>query len=116
MRLYVTTLSTVLFLFRIPKALSDKVLTDMKVKQAANNPQPKAVTQVGKKRKTDEAEELTRPNRNLTSKQRRAADCAQKVKKVGMRYYETHNVKNKNKNRKMPTVPSEGKKAKRLKR
>uniref|UniRef100_A0A8C8M2R0 Nucleolar GTP-binding protein 2 n=1 Tax=Oncorhynchus tshawytscha TaxID=74940 RepID=A0A8C8M2R0_ONCTS len=99
---------------RIPKALSDKVLTDMKVKQAANKPQPKAVTQVGKKRKTDEAEELTRPNRNLTSKQRRAADRAQKVKKVGMRYYETHNVKNKN--RKMPTVPSEGKKAKRLKR
>ncbi|XP_055760374.1 nucleolar GTP-binding protein 2-like [Salvelinus fontinalis] len=101
---------------RIPKALSDKVLTDMKVKQAANKPQPKAVTQVGKKRKTDEAEELTRPNRSLTSKQRRAADRAQKVKKVGTRYYETHNIKNKNKNRKMPTAPSEGKKAKRLKR
>ncbi|KAM9405877.1 nucleolar GTP-binding protein 2-like isoform 1-T1 [Salvelinus alpinus] len=101
---------------RIPKALSDKVLTDMKVKQAANKPQPKAVTQVGKKRKTDEAEEPTRPNRSLTSKQRRAADRAQKVKKVGTRYYETHNIKNKNKNRKMPTVPSEGKKAKRLKR
>uniref|UniRef100_A0A8C8HIP6 Nucleolar GTP-binding protein 2 n=1 Tax=Oncorhynchus tshawytscha TaxID=74940 RepID=A0A8C8HIP6_ONCTS len=71
---------------RIPKALSDKVLTDMKVKQAGNNPQPKA------------------------------ADRAQKVKKVGTRYYETHNVKNKNKNRKMPTAPSEGKKAKRSKR
>uniref|UniRef100_A0A674DPH8 Nucleolar GTP-binding protein 2 n=1 Tax=Salmo trutta TaxID=8032 RepID=A0A674DPH8_SALTR len=71
---------------RIPKAFSDKVLTDMKVKQAANKPQPKA------------------------------ADRAQKVKKVGTRYYETHNVKNKNKNRKIPTAPSEGKKAKRLKR
>ncbi|NP_001133851.1 nucleolar GTP-binding protein 2 [Salmo salar] len=101
---------------RIPKALSDKVLTDMKVKQAANKPQPKAVTQVGKKRKIEEAEELTRPHRSLTSKQRRAADRAQKVKKVGTRYYETHNVKNKNKNRKMPTAPSEGKKAKRSKR
>ncbi|XP_029593615.1 nucleolar GTP-binding protein 2 [Salmo trutta] len=101
---------------RIPKAFSDKVLTDMKVKQAANKPQPKAVTQVGKKRKTDEAEEPMRPNRSLTSKQRRAADRAQKVKKVGTRYYETHNVKNKNKNRKIPTAPSEGKKAKRLKR
>ncbi|XP_064804665.1 nucleolar GTP-binding protein 2-like [Oncorhynchus masou masou] len=99
---------------RIPKALSDKVLTDMKVKQAGNNPQPKAVTQVGKKRKTEEAEEPTRPHRSLTSKQRRAADRAQKVKKVGTRYYETHNVKNKN--RKMPTAPSEGKKAKRSKR
>eukprot|EP00063_Salmo_salar_P047399 XP_014022234.1 PREDICTED: nucleolar GTP-binding protein 2-like [Salmo salar] len=101
---------------RIPKAFSDKVLTDMKVKQAANKPQPKAVTQVGKKRKTDEAEEPMRPNRSLTSKQRRAADRAQKVKKVGTRYYETHNVKNKNKNRKIPTPPSESKKAKRLKR
>ncbi|XP_052345340.1 nucleolar GTP-binding protein 2-like [Oncorhynchus keta] len=101
---------------RIPKELSDKVLTDMKVKQAGNNPQPKAVTQVGKKRKTEEAEEPTRPHRSLTSKQRRAADRAQKVKKVGTRYYETHNVKNKNKNRKMPTAPSEGKKAKRSKR
>nr|ACN11316.1 Nucleolar GTP-binding protein 2 [Salmo salar] len=99
---------------RIPKAFSDKVLTDMKVKQAANKPQPKAVTQVGKKRKTDEAEEPMRPNRSLTSKQRRAADRAQKVKKVGTRYYETHNVKNKN--RKIPTAPSESKKAKRLKR
>uniref|UniRef100_A0A671RUW1 Nucleolar GTP-binding protein 2 n=1 Tax=Sinocyclocheilus anshuiensis TaxID=1608454 RepID=A0A671RUW1_9TELE len=38
---------------------------------------------------------------------------AQKVKKVGVRYYETHNVKNKNKNRKMPL---DGKKAKRAKR
>uniref|UniRef100_A0A673HH37 Nucleolar GTP-binding protein 2 n=1 Tax=Sinocyclocheilus rhinocerous TaxID=307959 RepID=A0A673HH37_9TELE len=35
------------------------------------------------------------------------------LKKVGVRYYETHNVKNKNKNRKMP---SDGKKAKRAKR
>uniref|UniRef100_A0A8C7GFN5 Nucleolar GTP-binding protein 2 n=1 Tax=Oncorhynchus kisutch TaxID=8019 RepID=A0A8C7GFN5_ONCKI len=71
-----------------------------------------SVTQVGKKRKTDEAEELA--SKQKSNIQRRAADRAQKVKKVGMRYYETHNVKNKN--RKMPTVPSEGKKAKRLKR
>uniref|UniRef100_A0A8C1AZ51 Nucleolar GTP-binding protein 2 n=1 Tax=Cyprinus carpio carpio TaxID=630221 RepID=A0A8C1AZ51_CYPCA len=35
------------------------------------------------------------------------------LKKVGVRYYETHNVKNKNKNRKMPL---DGKKAKRAKR
>uniref|UniRef100_A0A8C7P952 Nucleolar GTP-binding protein 2 n=1 Tax=Oncorhynchus mykiss TaxID=8022 RepID=A0A8C7P952_ONCMY len=94
---------------RIPKALSDKVLTDMKVKQAANNPQPK-----GKRHCSSSG--LNLPHLSFPPLQRRAADCAQKVKKVGMRYYETHNVKNKNKNRKMPTVPSEGKKAKRLKR
>uniref|UniRef100_A0A4W5MKP9 Nucleolar GTP-binding protein 2 n=1 Tax=Hucho hucho TaxID=62062 RepID=A0A4W5MKP9_9TELE len=92
---------------RIPKALSDKVLTDMKVKQAVNKPQPKAVTQVGKKRKIEE---------QVLHVYLPPADRAQKVKKVGTRYYETHNVKNKNKNRKMPTAPSEGKKAKRLKR
>uniref|UniRef100_A0A673HJV8 Nucleolar GTP-binding protein 2 n=1 Tax=Sinocyclocheilus rhinocerous TaxID=307959 RepID=A0A673HJV8_9TELE len=44
---------------------------------------------------------------------KRRLERAQKVKKVGVRYYETHNVKNKNKNRKMP---SDGKKAKRAKR
>uniref|UniRef100_A0A672KAR9 Nucleolar GTP-binding protein 2 n=1 Tax=Sinocyclocheilus grahami TaxID=75366 RepID=A0A672KAR9_SINGR len=44
---------------------------------------------------------------------KRRLERAQKVKKVGVRYYETHNVKNKNKNRKMPT---DGKKAKRAKR
>uniref|UniRef100_A0A4W5MN19 Nucleolar GTP-binding protein 2 n=1 Tax=Hucho hucho TaxID=62062 RepID=A0A4W5MN19_9TELE len=93
---------------RIPKALSDKVLTDMKVKQAVNKPQPKGTV-------------LPQAYISLICRyspppQRRAADRAQKVKKVGTRYYETHNVKNKNKNRKMPTAPSEGKKAKRLKR
>uniref|UniRef100_A0A673HKG8 Nucleolar GTP-binding protein 2 n=1 Tax=Sinocyclocheilus rhinocerous TaxID=307959 RepID=A0A673HKG8_9TELE len=49
---------------------------------------------------------------HLDSSKRRL-ERAQKVKKVGVRYYETHNVKNKNKNRKMP---SDGKKAKRAKR
>lgn len=44
--------------------------------------------------------------------QKRALDRAKKVKKVGVRYYETHNVKNKNKNRKFPT---EGQMAKRSK-
>uniref|UniRef100_A0A673HKI6 Nucleolar GTP-binding protein 2 n=1 Tax=Sinocyclocheilus rhinocerous TaxID=307959 RepID=A0A673HKI6_9TELE len=53
------------------------------------------------------------PPSKLTSKEKRRLERAQKVKKVGVRYYETHNVKNKNKNRKMP---SDGKKAKRAKR
>uniref|UniRef100_A0A8C9SWB4 Nucleolar GTP-binding protein 2 n=1 Tax=Scleropages formosus TaxID=113540 RepID=A0A8C9SWB4_SCLFO len=35
---------------------------------------------------------------------RRRLDRAQKVKKVGSRYYEMHNVKNKNKNRKRPAA------------
>uniref|UniRef100_A0A3B4U6V8 Nucleolar GTP-binding protein 2 n=1 Tax=Seriola dumerili TaxID=41447 RepID=A0A3B4U6V8_SERDU len=49
------------------------------------------------------------------SLQRRAMDRAKRTKKVGVRYYETHNVKNKNKNRKAPASATEGQKAKRSK-
>uniref|UniRef100_A0A3B4WJC6 Nucleolar GTP-binding protein 2 n=1 Tax=Seriola lalandi dorsalis TaxID=1841481 RepID=A0A3B4WJC6_SERLL len=49
------------------------------------------------------------------SLQRRAMDRANRTKKVGVRYYETHNVKNKNKNRKAPASATEGQKAKRSK-
>ena len=48
------------------------------------------------------------------SLQRRAAERASKQKKVGARYYETHNVKNKNRDKKTPAL--EGKKSKRAKR
>uniref|UniRef100_A0A672QW13 Nucleolar GTP-binding protein 2 n=1 Tax=Sinocyclocheilus grahami TaxID=75366 RepID=A0A672QW13_SINGR len=59
-----------------------------------------------------EDEEPAKPTK-LTSKEKRRLERAQKVKKVGVRYYETHNVKNKNKTRK---IPLDGKKAKRAKR
>lgn len=45
--------------------------------------------------------------------QKRRLERSQRVKKIGVRYYETHNVKNKNKNRK---IPPDGTKAKRAKR
>uniref|UniRef100_A0A9J8ALP3 Nucleolar GTP-binding protein 2 n=2 Tax=Cyprinus carpio TaxID=7962 RepID=A0A9J8ALP3_CYPCA len=76
----------------------------------AKNLQRKAVN-MGKKRKAED-KEPAQPTK-LTSKEKRRLERAQKVKKVGVRYYETHNVKNKNKNRKMPL---DGKKAKRAKR
>ncbi|XP_035862045.1 nucleolar GTP-binding protein 2 isoform X2 [Sander lucioperca] len=100
---------------RIPKALSDKAFTDIKTKQAAaaKQAQQKDANQRSNKRKAED-EESTQSNR-LTSKQRRAMDRAKKVKKVGVRYYETHNVKNKNKNRKAPASATEGRKAKRSK-
>lgn len=47
--------------------------------------------------------------------QRRAIERAQRVKKVGVRYYETHNVKNKNKNRKIPASAADAPKSKRSK-
>uniref|UniRef100_UPI0037E792D8 nucleolar GTP-binding protein 2 n=1 Tax=Semicossyphus pulcher TaxID=241346 RepID=UPI0037E792D8 len=99
---------------RIPKALSDKVFTDMKNKQAAaaKQAQKKAANQ--RKRRAEDDEESNQKHK-LTSKQRRAMDRAKKAKKVGVRYYETHNVKNKNKNRKAPASATEGQKAKRSK-
>ncbi|XP_016358012.1 LOW QUALITY PROTEIN: nucleolar GTP-binding protein 2-like [Sinocyclocheilus anshuiensis] len=100
-----------LIFYRIPKGLSEKVFNETIAKQnGAKNEQQKAVN-AGKKRKALEDEPA--PPSKLTSKEKRRLERAQKVKKVGVRYYETHNVKNKNKNRKMP---SDGKKAKRAKR
>ncbi|KAM6936280.1 nucleolar GTP-binding protein 2 [Lycodopsis pacificus] len=103
---------------RIPKALSDKAFTDIKTKQVAaeqaKQAQKKDANQQSKKRKAEEDEEPTQSHR-LTSKQRRAMDRAKKTKKVGVRYYETHNVKNKNKNRKAPASAKDGQKAKRPK-
>lgn len=98
---------------RIPKALSDKALVDMK-KQEAAEAAKKAQRRArnNKKRKAND-EPVEAPRQ--TSKQRRAMDRAKKEKKVGQRYYETHNVKNKNKNRKQPASASEGRKAKRSK-
>ncbi|KAM4601166.1 nucleolar GTP-binding protein 2 [Polymixia lowei] len=98
---------------RIPKAFSDKALADNKAKQAMQA-QIKAVIQRNKKRRAEDEEPVQPPR--LTSKQRRAVDRATKAKKVGVRYYETHNVKNKNKNRKAPASAAEGKNAKRSKR
>ncbi|KAL0109400.1 hypothetical protein PUN28_014461 [Cardiocondyla obscurior] len=43
-------------------------------------------------------------NEKLTSKQRRAIDRANKRKKIGSNFYEVTNVKNRNKNRKVPKV------------
>jgi len=40
----------------------------------------------------------------LTSKQRRAIDRASKRKKIGSNFYEVTNVKNRNKNRRVPKV------------
>ncbi|XP_033496597.1 nucleolar GTP-binding protein 2 [Epinephelus lanceolatus] len=101
---------------RIPKALSDKAFTDIKIKQAAaaaKQAQRKEANQKSKKRKAEDEESTQSPR--LTSKQRRAMDRAKRTKKVGARYYETHNVKNKNKNRKAPAPSAERQKTKRSK-
>ncbi|XP_076827802.1 nucleolar GTP-binding protein 2 [Brachyhypopomus gauderio] len=99
---------------RIPKDLSEKVFVskETKMEQKGKTPPQKAMTNVGRKRKAQQDEEPLRPNK-LTSKEKRRRERSQKVKKIGVRYYDTHNVKNKNKNKKMPTEGHKGKKAKR---
>lgn len=98
---------------RIPKGLSEKVFMNTTAKQnGPKNPQPKAVTHLSKKRKALDDDEPSQTTK-LTSKEKRRLERAQRVKKIGVRYYETHNVKNKNKNRKMPPDGTRAKRAKR---
>ncbi|MCI4373977.1 hypothetical protein PGIGA_G00000700 [Pangasianodon gigas] len=100
---------------RIPKGLSEKVFVSGETKTEQKNikkPQPKAAVRVSRKRKALDMEESVQQNK-LTSKEKRRLDRAQKIKKIGVRYYDTHNVKNKNKNRKIPAEGNKGKRAKR---
>ncbi|NXA50177.1 NOG2 protein, partial [Nothocercus julius] len=91
---------------RIPKQLSEKVFarSEQKSEEPREN-EDRGCTEKKRKRKAEEEEDeddhLTKqPCKKLTSKERRRAERQQRSKKVGVRYYETHNVKNKNKNKK----------------
>ncbi|NXI22598.1 NOG2 protein, partial [Sterrhoptilus dennistouni] len=92
---------------RIPKGLSDKVFA--KSIQKAEEPketEDRGIIENKRKRKEEEESDddddqlRKKPFKKLTSKERRRAERQQRSKKVGVRYYETHNVKNKNKNKK----------------
>ncbi|NWU89081.1 NOG2 protein, partial [Upupa epops] len=87
---------------RIPKQLTEKVFA--KSVQKPGEPteaEGRGVTEK-RKRKAEEEDDDQQPCKKLTSKERRRAERQQRSKKVGVRYYETHNVKNKNKNKKRP--------------
>ena len=49
-------------------------------------------------------ESLMKKEKKLTSKQRRAIERANKRKKIGSNFYEITNVKNRNRNRKIPKI------------
>ncbi|XP_008585479.1 PREDICTED: nucleolar GTP-binding protein 2 [Galeopterus variegatus] len=99
---------------RISKGLSEKVFAKSEEQrkppeEALDDTEP---TKKGRKRKAQRDEEyLNKTPRILTSKERRRAARQQQSKKVGVRYYETHNVKNRNRNKKK-TNDSEGQKHK----
>ncbi|EFB25290.1 hypothetical protein PANDA_013159, partial [Ailuropoda melanoleuca] len=100
---------------RISKGLSEKVFAKSEEQAAAEEvveDTGKAPTKKGKKRKAQREEDHSNKTRRmLTSKERRRAARQQQPRKVGVRYYETHNVKNRNRNRKK-TNDSDGQKHK----
>ncbi|XP_004678867.1 PREDICTED: nucleolar GTP-binding protein 2 [Condylura cristata] len=99
---------------RITKGLSEKIFAKPEEPRRTTEEvgEDTVPTRKGRKRKAPREEE--NPNktlRKLTSKERRRAARQQQSKKVGVRYYETHNVKNRNRNKKK-TNDSEGQKHK----
>ncbi|XP_025941707.1 nucleolar GTP-binding protein 2 [Apteryx rowi] len=106
---------------RIPKQLSEKVFA--KSEQKSEDPKEnkdRGCTEKRRKRKAEEEEGEDdhlgkQPCKKLTSKERRRAERQQRSKKVGVRYYETHNVKNKNKNKKKSGLEGQRSKHKKYK-
>ncbi|XP_042531306.1 nucleolar GTP-binding protein 2 [Dipodomys spectabilis] len=105
---------------RIPKGLSEKIFA--KYEEQKKTPEQQrtfeedvddtAPTKKGRKRKAQREEEPSnKTQRTVTSKERRRAERQQRSKRVGVRYYETHNVKNRNRNKKKSN-DSEGQKHK----
>lgn len=95
---------------RISKGLSEKIFarSEEHRRTAEEDVEDAAPAKKGKKRKAHREEEPSnKARKTLTSKERRRAERQQKSKKVGVRYYETHNVKNRNRNKKK-TSDSEG--------
>lgn len=99
---------------RISKGLSEMVFAKSEEQEttAEEDVEDTAPAKKGKKRKAQREEEHPNKSRKtLTSKERRRAARKQQSRKVGVRYYETHNVKNRNRNKKK-TDDSEGQKRK----
>ncbi|XP_041068808.1 nucleolar GTP-binding protein 2 isoform X2 [Carcharodon carcharias] len=84
---------------RIPKELTTKLLTKSGQKAADQEEELKEKGHTVGKRKAQEEPDDAQPPAKLSSKEKRRLNRLQHSKKVGVRYYETHNVKNKNKNK-----------------
>ncbi|NWW52938.1 NOG2 protein, partial [Pedionomus torquatus] len=103
---------------RIPKQLSEKLFAkSMPKPEEPKETEDRGNTEKKRKRKAgdDDEEDSEQPCKKLTSKERRRAERQQRSKKVGVRYYETHNVKNKNKNKKKTGLEEQRSKHKKYK-
>ncbi|KAM9369629.1 nucleolar GTP-binding protein 2 [Phaethornis superciliosus] len=105
---------------RIPKQLTEKVVAkSMQKSEEPKETDNEGGTEKKRKRKAEEEDDDDhlgeQLGKKLTSKERRRAERQQRSKKVGVRYYETHNVKNKNKNKKKTGLEGQRSKHKRYK-
>ncbi|NXW41156.1 NOG2 protein, partial [Nyctiprogne leucopyga] len=103
---------------RIPKQLSEKVFAkSMQKSEEPKETADRGGTEKKRKRKAEEEDDCEdeQPCKKLTSKERRRAERQQRSKKVGVRYYETHNVKNKNKDKKKTGLEGQRSKHKKYK-
>ncbi|NXQ97725.1 NOG2 protein, partial [Sagittarius serpentarius] len=106
---------------RIPKQLSEKVFAkSVQKSEEPEETEDRGGTDKKRKRKAEEEDDDDdhldkQPCKKLTSKERRRAERQQRSKKVGVRYYETHNVKNKNKNKKKTGLEGQRSKHKKYK-
>lgn len=99
---------------RIAKGLSEKVFA--KPEEPERTPEEDVEDTVPSKKRRKrkaqrEEEDSKKVCETLTSRERRRAARQQQPRKTGVRYYETHNVKNRNRNKKK-TSDSEGQKQK----
>ncbi|XP_066430939.1 nucleolar GTP-binding protein 2 [Eleutherodactylus coqui] len=89
---------------RIPKDLSEHIFAKPKPQREEAEEQRREVrTKPLKKRKRldgDDEDEIEESPKKLSSRERRRIEREQQSKKVGVRYYDTHNVKNKNRDKK----------------
>ncbi|NXG89551.1 NOG2 protein, partial [Stercorarius parasiticus] len=104
---------------RIPKQLSEKVFAkSVQKSEEPKETEDRGSTEKKRKRKAeddDDDDDGKQPCKKLTSKERRRAERQQRSKKIGVRYYETHNVKNKNKNKKKTGLEEQRSKHKKYK-
>ncbi|XP_038657113.1 nucleolar GTP-binding protein 2 [Scyliorhinus canicula] len=84
---------------RIPKELTTKLLAKSGQKATDQEEESEETGHTVGKRKAQNEPDDEQPPAKLSSKERRRLNRLQHSKKVGVRYYETHNVKNKNKNK-----------------
>ncbi|XP_015667124.1 nucleolar GTP-binding protein 2 [Protobothrops mucrosquamatus] len=87
---------------RIPKGLNEKIFAKSELDSVAVETQKtRGKQREKKKRKISEGEEQQSSSacKKLNSKEKRRAERQQHTKKVGVRYYDTHNIKNRNRNK-----------------